>query len=135
MGPDPGIRDASFLGPHASIGDGIAAPATTAYGLGGGTAAAPCGSPDHVGRCLTNVPFWNSSTASSISLRLFITMGPHHATGSWRGLTETSWPAITRTSTPLAAWISGMDARFTSWYRGSIILLDAGRLTQSWKPP
>ncbi len=44
-------------------------------------------------------------------------------------------PAISRTrARPSSASTWGMRSLGTSWYRGSVIFSDAGRLTQIWKP-
>jgi hypothetical protein len=39
--------------------------------------------------CLMNMPLFSSATACSSSARVFITIGPYHATGSSIGLPET----------------------------------------------
>src|SRR5436190_17472302 len=72
---------------------------------------------------LMNVPFWNSSTACSISLRLFMTIGPHQAIGSFKGLPDTrrslvaALRVLTRTESPLSKmtrWPSSMRSEAVS---------------------
>src|SRR2546427_3134141 len=41
---------------------------------------------------------------------------------------------MTRTRVPSSSTTSGMSRPTMSWYRGSVILSDAGRFAHSWKP-
>eukprot|EP01139_Manchomonas_bermudensis_P016163 Amastigsp_a511965_34.p3 type:complete len:113 gc:universal Amastigsp_a511965_34:397-735(+) len=49
-------------------------------------------------------------------------------------VTSAKSPAMTLTTTPGSTSTSGTASGGMSWYRGAIILCDAGRLDHSWKP-